>query len=146
MKPRRIIIYVILPALLIYLGMRLYAQYRPIHIYVSRIAPMPAELAAGLHMEEHKIDPMVKIESPYEGAEDKKLSMEEIRRIRSQIAWSKAVPSFIDSLTIQSSGRVLARRTTGSVMHEYQLVKAGDHWEIESATHNESNSTLTDKN
>ncbi len=135
MKPRRIILYVILPALILYLGMRFYAQYRHIEIYVSRVAAMPAEL--GLHMEEHKIDPLVTIESPYDSVEGKKLSLGEIRRLRSQIAWSKGISPFIDSLTIQTSTRVLARRTTSRVVREYQLVKEGDHWAIKGAARSE---------
>lgn len=133
MKPRRIVLYAILPALVIYLGMKFYAQHRHIDLYVSWNAPMPAELAVGLHMEEHKIDPTVTIESPYESAADKKLSMEEIHRIRSQIAWSKRMWPFIDFLTIQSPTRVLARRTASRFMTEYQLVKKGDQWTIEGA-------------
>lgn len=98
---------------------------------------MPAALAAGLHMEEHKIDPTVTIESAYETAADKILAPAEIRRLRSAIAWSSAMPAFIDSLSIQSPTRVLARRTTSRVMLEYQLVKRGDRWMFESATRSE---------
>jgi hypothetical protein len=134
MKVRRIIVFVTLSALVLYVGMRFYAQYRPIKIYVSRVAPMPAELASGLHMEEHKIDPMVTIESPYEGAKDKILSMGEIQQIRSQIAWGKSIPPFFDSLTIQSSNKVLIRRTKNDKMDEYQLVKEDDRWVIDSST------------
>ncbi|MEJ0089037.1 MAG: hypothetical protein WDM80_04690 [Limisphaerales bacterium] len=135
-----------LTAAVIYFGMIFYSQYRPIKIYVSRIAPMPTELANGLQMEEHKIDPMVKIESPYENASEKILSMEEIRRLRSQIAWSKEISPFYDSLTIQSSERVQIRRMTSRTMYEYQLLKQGDKWVLETATHvmidrSENNST-----
>lgn len=137
MIPRRIILYVILPALVIYLGVRCYLQYRPIKIYVVRVAPMPAELANGLHMEEHKINPMVRIESPYEGSEEKIPSMEEIRRIRSQIAWSWNISPVIDALIVQAPDRVMARHTTARFIQEYQLVKEGDHWAIESATRSE---------
>jgi hypothetical protein len=145
MKPRRIILYVILPALILYLGMRFYARYRHINIYVSRVAAMPAELAAGLHMEEHKIDPRVTIESPYDSVEDRKLSLDEIRRLRSQIAWSMGISPFIDSLTIQTPTRVLARRTTSQVVREYQLVKEGDHWVIESEARTEIQTVPTKK-
>jgi hypothetical protein len=98
---------------------------------------MPAELAAGLHMEEHKINPAVTIESPYESAPEKILSEAELRRVRSAIAWNSQIPAFIDSLSIESPTRVLARRATRRVMLEYQLVKRGRRWTIESATRNE---------
>src|ERR1041385_546970 len=98
---RRIVLYVLLPALALYLGLRLFAQYRHVDVYVSRQAPMPAELAAGLHMEEHRIDPTVTIESPYDSAPEKILTPAEIRKLRSAIAWSSAMPAFIDSLSIQ---------------------------------------------
>jgi hypothetical protein len=49
---KRITFYVILPAALVYFGLRFYAQFRPVDVFVGRVAPMPAELAAGLHMEE----------------------------------------------------------------------------------------------
>ena len=143
---KRIILHVILSASILYFGMRFYAQYRHIDIYVTRGAPLPAQLAAGLHMEEHKIDPLVQIESPYDGADDKKLSMEKIRRLRAQIAWSRNISPFIDSLTIESPTRVLARRTTSRVMVEYQLVKKDDHWATESATRSEINRNSTGKN
>ena len=47
---------------------------------------MPAELASVLHMEEHRIDPMIWIESPYDTAPDKILAQDEIRRLRTAIA------------------------------------------------------------
>jgi hypothetical protein len=47
------------------------------------------------------------------------------------------MPAFIDSLTIQSPTRALARRTTSRVMLEYQLVKQGDRWGIQDATRSE---------
>ena len=87
---KRIVLFVLLPALAFYFGLRLFAQYRHVDVYVSRQAPMPAELAAGLHVEEHKIDRTVTIESPYDSATDKILTTAEIRRLRSAIAWSKA--------------------------------------------------------
>ena len=65
---KRIILYALLPALACYLGLRLFAQYRHVDVYVSRQAPMPAEPASGLHVEEHKIDRVVTIESRYETA------------------------------------------------------------------------------
>ena len=134
---KRIIIYVLLPALVFYVGLRLFAQYRHVDIYVSRQASMPAELAASLHVDEHKIDGTVTIESAYDSATDKMLTPAEIRRVRSAIAWSGAMPAFIDSLTILSPTCVLARRTTRRVMWEYQLVKLGDRWLIESGSRNE---------
>jgi hypothetical protein len=134
---KRIVFYVLLPALVVYLGLRLFAQYRHVDVYVSRQAPMPAELASGLHVEEHRIDRTVTIESPYDSATDKILTMAEIGQLRSSIAWSRAMPAFIDSLSIQSPTRVLARRTTRRVILEYQLVRRGDQWLIGSATRNE---------
>ena len=132
-----ILLYVLLPAVVFYVGLRLFAQYRHVDVYVSRQSPMPAELAADVHIEEHKIDRTVIIESPYDGATDKILTTAEIRRLRSAIAWSGALPAFIDSLSIQSPTRVLARRTTSRVMLEYQLVRRGERWLIESATRSE---------
>ncbi len=132
--PKRIAVYVILAAAVVYFGLRFYAQFRHVDVYVSRIAPMPVELASGLHMEEHKIDPMVRIESPYDSAAEKLLPPEEIRRLRRVIAWSSSMPAFIDSLTILSPSNVIARRTSKSVMREYRLVRDGERWRIESVT------------
>lgn len=56
---RRILVCVVLPACVVYFGLRVYAQFRHVDVYVMRTAPMPAGLGSGLHMEEHKIDPMV---------------------------------------------------------------------------------------
>ncbi len=134
---KTILLGVVLPALALYLGLRLYAQYRHVDLYVARVAPMPQELASGLHLEEHGINPMVTIETPYERAEDKVLPMDEIRRLRSQIAWSSAMPPLIDSLTIQSPTRALARRTTKRVMLEYQLAKSEGRWWIQDAKRTE---------
>jgi hypothetical protein len=75
---------------LLYLGLRFYAQFRHVDVYVDRVATMPAELESGLHMEEHKIDPMVRIESPYDRAPDKVLSADEIRRVRLALAGAAA--------------------------------------------------------
>ena len=134
---KRVVLFVLPPASAFYLGLRLFAQCRHVDVYVSRQAPMPAELAAGLHVEEHKIGRTVTIESPYESATDKIMSAAEISRLRSAMAWSKGMPVFIDSLRIQSPTCVLARRTTSRVMLEYQLAKHGDQWVIESATRSE---------
>lgn len=131
---KRILLYVVLPALGLYLGLRLFAQYRPVPVYITRVAPMPAELASKLHMEEHKISPMVTIETPYAQAAEKKLAPEEIRRLRSQIAWSRVIPPFIDALTIETTTNVVARRTTRRVMIEYRLTKRGDRWFIDDVT------------
>jgi hypothetical protein len=124
----------LLPALAFYLGMRLVAQYRHVDVYVSRVAPMPPALASQLHIEEHKIDLMVTIDTPYDQAENKLLTQQEIRRLRSQVAWSRAMPPFIDSITIETTTNVVARRTTSRFMLEYRLVKRGDRWFIESVT------------
>jgi hypothetical protein len=127
---KRITLYVILPAAFVYFGLRFYAQFRHVDVFVGRVAPMPAELAAGLHMEEHKIDPTVRIESPYDSATDKILSPEEIHRLRISIAWSSTMPAFIDSLTILSASNVVARQNGKSYMREYQLAREGDRWVI----------------
>jgi hypothetical protein len=132
---KRITLYVILPALTLYVGIRLFAQYRHVDLYVSRQTPMPAELAEGLHMEEHKIDPIITIESPYENAANKILTSAEIRRLRSALAWSRA--AFVDSISIQSPTRVLARRKTARFIYEYQVVQFGDQWLIDNATRSE---------
>ena len=134
---KKILLFVVLPCLALYLGMRFYAQYCHVDVYVARVAPMPQELASGLHMEEHRIDPMVTIETPYERAEDKILPLDEIHRLRSQIAWSRTMPALIDSLTIQSPTSVLARRITKRVMLEYHLTKRGDKWGIQDAKRSE---------
>jgi hypothetical protein len=119
---------------MLYLAMKFYAQYRPVKIYVARLAPMPAELANGLHMEEHKINPVVTIESSYEDSEEKILSLDEIRSIRSEIVWHTDISPFFDSLTIQSPSKVMVRRMTKSVLREYELVKSGKNWVVESST------------
>jgi hypothetical protein len=113
---------------IISMSMRFYAAHRSIKIYVSHVEPMPAELANGLHIEEHKINPMVTIESSYEDSGDKILSLEEIRHVRSQIMRRSEISLFYDSLTIQSTNKILVRRTTSSVIREYGLEKSGDHW------------------
>ena len=130
---KRITLMVILPAALVYFGLRFYAQLRHVDVFVARVAPMPAELAAGLHMEEHKIDPTVRIETPYDKASDKILPPEEIRSLRTSIAWSSTMPAFIDSLTILSISNVVARQDGRSYMLEYWLAKEGNHWVIVSA-------------
>src|SRR5262245_45876885 len=96
---KRLTLYVILPAAVVLFGLKFYAQYRHVDVFVSRSAPMPAELATGLHMEEHRISPTVRIESPYDRASEKILSPAEIRHLRKVIAWNNAMPAFIDSLT-----------------------------------------------
>jgi hypothetical protein len=131
---KRITFYVILPAAFLYIALRFYAQFRHVDVFVARLAPMPAELAAGLHMEEHRIDPTVRIESPYDSATDKILPPNEIRRLRTSIAWSSTMSPFIDSLTILSPSNVLARQSGRKYMREYQLAKQGDHWVIVRAT------------
>jgi len=129
-----ITLYVIMPAAVIYVGLRFYAQFRHVDVYVSRLAPMPVELASGLHMEEHKIAPIVRIESPYDSAAEKPLPPEEIRRLRRVIAWTSSMPAFIDSLTILNPSDVVARLTSKSVMRENRLIKDGNRWMIVRAT------------
>ena len=130
---KRITLYVILPAALVYFGLRFYAQFRHVDIFVARAAPMPAELAAGLHMEEHKIDPTVRIESPYDRAGAKILPPEEICRLRSTIAWSSTMPVLIDSLTILSTSNVVARQNGKNYIREYLLAREGGQWVVVSA-------------
>ena len=130
MKPRRIVIVVILLALALLIGMRFYAQHRHVDVYVSRNAPMPGELAAGLHMEKHGISSVVRIDSPYESAGNKVLSVEEIGRIRSKLAWSKRMPVLVDAIFIHSTNQVSTRRTTSRFMEECELVKENNEWLI----------------
>jgi hypothetical protein len=146
MKPRRIVFVASLLALSVFLGMKFYAQYRHIDLYVIRTASMPTELSEKLHIEEHKIEPVVTIESPYENASDKVISIEEIRRIRSQIAWGGLMPPLIDSLTVQSTTRVLARRVTSRLLIEYQLAKEGNRWVIKSAERGNINRNAVENN
>ncbi len=134
---KTILLYLMLPACAIYLGLHFYAQYRHVDVYVVAAAPLPPELASHLHTQEHQIEPMVTVESPYETAADKILSPAELGRVRSAIAWDSEIPAFIDSLSIQSATRVLARRETSRTLLEYQLVKRANRWRIESATRNE---------
>ncbi len=126
--------------------MKFYAQYRHIDLYVIRTASMPTELSEKLHIEVHKIEPMVKIESPYENAADKVISIEEIRRIRSQIVWGGLIPPLIDSLTVQSPTGVLARRITSRLLIEYQLAKEGDQWVIKSVERGNINRNVVENN
>ena len=146
MKPRRIFLYVILPAMVIYFGMRFYVQYRPVNVLVSRTEQMPVELANGLHMEEHKISPIIQIESPYESTKDKMLSMEEIRTIRAKLAWSKTMPVVVDLLIIRSTNQVQTRRFTRRFIEECELVKVGSEWSIKSGTRTEVKSVATQSN
>ena len=130
-RQRRLLLYLTLFALVAYFGLRLYAQYRPVSIYVSRQAPMPAELAEGLHMEEHRINPVVTVESPYANATDKLLTEAEVKRLRRIIAWRRDLPAFIDSLIIEGPTRVVVRRETSRTVAEYSLAKQGGRWVLE---------------
>jgi hypothetical protein len=116
------------------LGTKFYAQHRRIEILVSRTAAMPYELAAGLHMKEHGIGPMVTIESSYAKAEDKIISMDEIGKIRSSLAWGVRTPILIDTLIIHSTNRVSTRRTTRRYLEECEVVKEGNEWVIKAGT------------
>lgn len=127
------------------LGAKFYAQHRHIEIFVSRTAPMPDELAAGLHMKEHGIDPNVTIESPYAKAEDKIIPMEEIGKIRSSLAWSVTTPILIDALIIHSPNHVSTRRNTPRYLEECEVVKAGKEWVIKSGTRTDLAKTSTVK-
>lgn len=109
---------------------------RNILVVVTLSAPMPSG-GVGLHMEEHKIHSVVTIESRYEIDENKLLTPADIRRVRASLAWTGTVPPFIDSLTIQSSTRVLARRRTRHSLFEIQVVKRGDQWIVETAARTE---------
>jgi len=144
-KPQSIAWSVILLGLTTLLGMKLYAQHRRIEIYVSRAAPMPEELVEGLHMQQHGISPVITIESPYAKAEKKIISMEEIGKIRSSLAWSVRTPIFIDALIIHSTNRVSTRRTTSRYLEECEIVKVGKEWVVESATKTDLPSTPTSK-
>lgn len=89
MKLRIVIIAVVLLAMFVLPGMRWYAQLCHINIYVSRNAPMPAELAAGLHIKEHGISETARIDSPCDRAENKMRSLQKIAQIRSKLAWNQ---------------------------------------------------------
>ncbi len=143
MKPRRIILYVILPAMLVYFGMKFYVQYKPVKVFVSRTTQMPTGLAGGWHMEEHKISPIIKVESPYESAEDKILSPAEIRRVRAKLAWGMKMPIVVDSIIIQSTNRVITRRFTRRFMEECELIKENSDWSIKSGMRTEIRTTAS---
>lgn len=85
-------------------------------------------------MTEHKINPVVQIASPYENAQDKVLSPDEIRQIRSKLAWSKSTPILIDALYIHSTNLVSTRRSTRRYLEECQLAKENNEWVIKSGT------------
>ncbi len=130
MKPRRIVLVVILLVLALLVGMRFYAQHCHVDVYVSRNETMPEELTAGLHMQEHGISSIVRIDSPYEKAEDKILSPGEISKIRSKLAWSKSTPILVDAIFIHSTNRVSTRRMTRRFLEECELVKENAEWTI----------------
>lgn len=134
---KRILLFVLLPGALLYVGGKFYAQYHHVDVFVSRLAPMPKELAAGLHMKEHGISSTVQIDSPYETAENKVLSPEEIRRIRFKLAWSTKMPVFVDALYIQSSNQVASRRTTRRFVEECEIIKENGEWRIKRGTRTE---------
>ena len=145
MKPRRIVIVVILLAMGLLVGMRFYAQHCHVDIYVSRNAAMPKELAVGLHMEEHGISSTVRIDSPYESAEDKILSLEELSKVRSKLAWSKSTPVLVDAIFIHSTNLVSTRRMTRRFMEECELVKENTEWIIKSGTRTDIQNVKTFK-
>lgn len=115
------------------LGTKFYAQHRRIEIFVSRTAPMPEELAAGLHMKEHGISPVVAVESPYATVEDKIIPMEEIAKIRSRLTWGTRTPILIDTLIVHSTNRVSTRRTTSRYLEECEIAKEDNQWVVKSA-------------
>jgi len=96
-------------------------------------------------MDEHRIDPVIRIESPYESAEDKIISMEEVAKIRSRFAWSKSTPILVDALIIHSTNRVSTRRTTSRFLEECELVKENDEWLIKSGTRTDLTNVTTIK-
>lgn len=128
-----IVLGVILPAGLLVLGLRLYLQFRHVDVYVSRVAPLPPELASRLHMEEHGIARTCTIESPYDTAPEKILTVDEVRQLRKRMAWSSGF-GLIDSLTILSPSNVVARRTikgSRERVREFYLARRGDDWIVE---------------
>jgi hypothetical protein len=135
LKPKHIVLGVIIPAIAVLVGMKLYLQYRPISLYVMRTAPLPASLSNALHTVEHKIESDVTIASPYATAQEKILPLSEIRKIRQHLTWNAMLPVVINSLTIQSSNRVIAEHSNKRKMCEYQLVKIGDKWRVQNVTH-----------
>ena len=112
----------------VYLGIKVYALNRPVKIYVGRLELLSPSLSTNLHMKEHGIHPVIRIESPYEQAEDKMLAPDEIRQLRRQIVWNNLTPTFFffDSLTIQDSNHVIVRRMRH--FSEYQLARSGSKW------------------
>lgn len=136
---RRVILFLILSAAAVWVGLRFYAQFRHMDVYVSSDEPIPAELAAGLHMAEHKIRPMVRIESPYDSADpgERVLGPEEIGKLRRALAWSSTKPAFVDALIILSPTNAVARQINKASIREYQLIKRGGKWEIEGMTSQE---------
>lgn len=126
-------------------GMKFYAEYRPIKIYVSRTAQMPAELSSQLHMEEHQINPVIAIESLYQNAEDKILSMDEVRKIRSFLAWKFSPPILIEDLVIHSTNRVSTRRTTSKFLEEREIYKEDNQWVIKLNTRSDLENTRTNQ-
>jgi hypothetical protein len=144
-KAQRIAWALIILGLVTLFGMKLYAQHRRIEIFVSRTAPMPKELAAGLHMQEHGISSSVTIESPYAQAEDQIISMEEIGKIRSSLVWSTRTPILVDALVIHSTNHVSTRRTTARHLEECEIMKEGNEWVVKSATRTDLPNTPTVK-
>jgi hypothetical protein len=136
LKQKHIILGVILPAVATLVGMKFYLQYRTIDLYVMRIGPMPPALSNSLHTAEHKIDPVITIESPYATAEVKILPLSEIRHILSRVTSHTMLPVVIYTLSIHSSNSVVARSSTKRMITEYQLVKANGEWTIQSASRN----------
>jgi hypothetical protein len=86
------------------------------------------------HTEEHRINPVVRIESLYENAEDKIVSMDEVHKIRSFLAWNFSPPILIEALIIHATNHVSTRRATSKFLEEREIFKENDKWAIKSNT------------
>jgi hypothetical protein len=131
---KKIQICFLIAAVVLNIAPRFYSQYRPVTLYVNRNTPMPAEFSKGLHMEEHGIHPTVTIDSPHETAPEKILELDEIRRVRTALAWKTFIPPLIDSISIRSPTEVLGKRTGRNSQTEYQIIKENNQWRIKSST------------
>jgi hypothetical protein len=124
---KRILFYVVVPAMVLYVGLRLYAQYGPVPVYVSHEVLVAAKGAAGLDVD--KNDRRL-IQYPYESATNKVLSVEELRRVRATLARGSK-PVFVDLLVILDAEHVIAARYTKRAMIKYELSKVKGEWRIE---------------
>ena len=95
------------------IALTFYSQYRHVDVYVSQRAPMPSDLGSKPHMAGHDIDPVVTIETPYDKAEIKVLSLSELKEVRDALAWHPSNPVLVRVLSIQSPILVIGRCREG---------------------------------